>query len=145
MQERSSIILNHGKPQTLHLRRQWTRFLLLWGIKWRPCFLTFHWHLVKETPVHSITHRFDATQSTQSDFLVAQTVKHLPKIWETQVWSLGGKDPLEKDMANHFSTLAWKIPWMGEPRRLQSMESQRVGHNWVTSHTQSTQKLGIKS
>ena len=140
MQKRSSIILNHRKPQTLHLRRQWTRFLLLWGIKWRTCFLAFHWHLVKETPVHSITHRFHGSQSTQSDFLVAQTVKRLPTMWETRVRSLGGEYPLEKEIANHFSTLAWKIPWMEEPGRLQSMESQRVGHNWVTSlyHSLST-------
>ena len=136
MQKRSSIILNHRKPQTLHLRRQWTRFLLLWGIKWRTCFLAFHWHLVKETPVHSITHRFHGSQSTQSDFLVAQTVKRLPTMWETRVRSLGGEYPLEKEIANHFSTLAWKIPWMEEPGRLQSMGSQRVRHDWATSLTQ---------
>ena len=61
--------------------------------------------------------------------LVAQMVKHLPAMLETQVQSLGQEDPLEKEMATHFSTLAWKIPWMGEPGRLQCMESQRVGHN----------------
>ena len=48
---------------------------------------------------------------------------------ETQVLSLGREDPLEKEMATHSSTLAWKIPWMEEPGRLQSMGSQRVGHN----------------
>ena len=47
------------------------------------------------------------------------------------VWSLGQEDPLEKAMAPHSSTLAWKIPWMEEPGRLQSMESQRVGHDWA--------------
>ena len=56
-------------------------------------------------------------------------VKHLPKMQETQVQSLGQEDPLEKEMATHFSTLAWKIPWMEEPGRLQSMGLQRVGHN----------------
>ena len=61
--------------------------------------------------------------------LVAQMVKHLPAVWETWVRSLGWKDLLEKEMATHSSTLAWKIPWMEEPRRLQSMGSQRVGHN----------------
>ena len=61
--------------------------------------------------------------------LVAQTVKHLPKVWETWVQSLGQEDPLEKDMAAHSSTLAWKIPWTEEPGRLQSMGSQRVGHD----------------
>ena len=52
---------------------------------------------------------------------------------ETQVQSLGGEDPLEKEMATHSSTLAWKIPRMEERGRLQSMGSQRVGHNWATS------------
>ena len=61
--------------------------------------------------------------------LVAQTVKHLPTVWETWVRSLGREDPLEKEMATHSSTLAWKIPWMEEPGGLQSMRSQRVGHN----------------
>ena len=61
--------------------------------------------------------------------LVAQTVKHLPTMWETQVRSLGWKDPLEKEMATHSSILAWKIPWTEEPGSLQSMGLQRVGHN----------------
>ena len=60
--------------------------------------------------------------------LVAQMVKRLPAVWETQVRSLGWEDPLEKEMAPHSSTLAWKIPWMEEPGRLQSMGSRRVGH-----------------
>ena len=57
-------------------------------------------------------------------FLVAQSVKNLPAVQETLVWSLGWEDPLEKEMATHSSTLAWKIPWMEEPDRLQSMGSQ---------------------
>ena len=60
---------------------------------------------------------------------MAQTVKHLPAMWETQVRSLSQEDSLEKEMATHFSTLAWKIPWVEEPGRLQSMGSQRVEHN----------------
>ena len=56
-------------------------------------------------------------------------VKHLSTMWETRVQSLGQEDILEKEMATHFSTLAWKIPWMEEPGRLQSMGSQRVGHH----------------
>ena len=60
---------------------------------------------------------------------VAQTVKRLPAMRETWVQSLGQEDPLEKEMATHSSTLAWKIPWMEEPSRLQSMGSQRVGHD----------------
>ena len=58
--------------------------------------------------------------------LVAQTVKRLPTMQETRVRSLGGEDPLKKEMATHSSTLAWKIPWMEEPGRLQSMGSLRV-------------------
>ena len=56
-------------------------------------------------------------------------VKLLPTVWETWVRSLGQEDPLEKEMAAHSSTLAWKIPWMEEHSRLQSMGSQRVGHD----------------
>ena len=66
-------------------------------------------------------------------FLVAQTVKRLPTMRETRVWSLGWEDPLEKEMATHSSTLAWKFPWMEERGRLQSMRSQRVGNDWATS------------
>ena len=61
--------------------------------------------------------------------LVAQMVKSLPAMQETRVWSLGQEDPLEKEMATRFSTLACKIPWMEEPGRLQFTESQRVGHD----------------
>ena len=64
---------------------------------------------------------------------VAQTVKHLPAMQETLVRFLGWEDPLEKEMAIHSSTLAWKIPRMEEPDRLQSMGSKRVGHDWATS------------
>ena len=64
--------------------------------------------------------------------LVAQRLKCLPPMLETWVRSLGREDPLEKEMAIHSSTLAWKIPWTEEPRRLQSMELQRVGHDCAT-------------
>ena len=52
---------------------------------------------------------------------------------ETWVWFLGWEDPLEKEMATHSSTLAWRIPWREEPSRLQSMGLQRVRHDWATS------------
>ena len=65
--------------------------------------------------------------------LVAQMVKRLPTMRETQVQSLGREDPLEKEIAAHSSTLAWKIPWTEEHGRLQSMGSQRVRHDWATS------------
>ena len=61
--------------------------------------------------------------------LVAQMVKSLLAMWETRVQSLGQEDLLEKEMATHSSILAWKIPWTEEPGRLQSMGSQRVGHD----------------
>ena len=61
--------------------------------------------------------------------MVAQTVKRLSTMQETQVQSLGWEDPLEKEMAIHSSTIAWKIPWTEKPGRLQSTGSQRVGHD----------------
>ena len=63
--------------------------------------------------------------------LVAQKVKNLPVVRETWIWFLGQEDPLEKRMTIHSSVPAWRIPWTGEACGLQSMGSQRVGHNWV--------------
>ena len=70
--------------------------------------------VVKNPPYHS---------------LVAQRLKRLPGMRETRVRSLGQEDPLEKEMVTHSSTLAWRIPWWEKPSRLQSMGSQRVGHD----------------
>ena len=64
-----------------------------------------------------------------AESLVAQKLKHLPGMRETRVRSLAWEDPLEKEMATHSSTLAWRIPWREEAGRLQSMGSQRVGHD----------------
>ena len=64
--------------------------------------------------------------------LVAQRVKRPPAMWETKVLSLGQEDPLEKEMATHSSILAWRIPGLEEPGRLQSTGLQRVGHDSVT-------------
>ena len=61
--------------------------------------------------------------------LMAQTVKNLPVMQETQIKSLGQEDPLKKEMPTHSSVPAWRIPWTEEPGRLQSMGSQRVGHD----------------
>ena len=66
---------------------------------------------------------------TSAQSLVAQTVKRLPTMQETWVRFLDWEDALEKEMATHSSTLAWKIPWTEEPGRLQSMGSQRFGHD----------------
>ena len=71
---------------------------------------TFWWGLQTCTPIWAS--------------LVAQKVKCLPVMWETQVWSLARDDPLEEEMAPHSSTFAWKIPWTEDPGRLQSMGSQ---------------------
>ena len=60
---------------------------------------------------------------------VAQTVKNPPSMWETLVQSLVQEDPLEEEMGTHSTILAWKIPWTEEPGRLQSMGSEKVGHN----------------
>jgi len=65
--------------------------------------------------------------------LVAQRLKRLPPLRETQIRSLGREDPLEMEMAAHSSILAWKIPWTEKPGRLQSTGSQWVGHDWATS------------
>ena len=61
--------------------------------------------------------------------LVAQRIKRLPAMQETRVRPLGWEDALEKEMATHSSIVAWRIPWTEEPGGLQSMGSQRVGHN----------------
>ena len=63
--------------------------------------------------------------------LVAQSVKNLPAVQEIRVRSLGWEDPLEREMATHSSILAWKISWTEEPGGLQSMGSQKVGHDWM--------------
>ena len=79
----------------------------------------------------TFTHHTRSVHSpTVPDF---QRLKRLPPMWETQVQSLGREDPLEKEMVTHSSILAWRIPWTEKPGRLQSMGSQRVGHDWVTS------------
>ena len=76
--------------------------------------------------------------------MVAQMLKNLPATLETQVQSLGQEDPLEKGMAIHSSILAWRIQWTEEPGGLQSMGSQRIGHDWATNtykHTLASQSL----
>ena len=81
-------------------------------------------------------------------FLVAQTVKNLPTMWETWVQSLGWEDSLEEGMAIHSSILAWRIPWIEEKSHggLQSIESQRVRHNWmIKQRTVPSTVLGYNS
>ena len=78
--------------------------------------------------------------------LVAQMVKNLPAMQETQVWSLGQEDPLEKGMATHSSILALENPWTEGPGGLQSLGLQRVGHDWSDFHinTETTNTLCSK-
>ena len=86
------------------------------------------------TPIF-ITAIFTIARTCKQDFLVAQTVKNLPVMQVTMVWSLGWEVPLEKGMATHSSILAWRIPWTEKPGRPQSMGSQRVGHDWeINTH-----------
>ena len=65
--------------------------------------------------------------------LVAQTLKNLPAMWETEVWSLGREDPLKKGLGTQSSILAWKIPWTEEPGELQSVGLQSIRHDWATN------------
>ena len=77
-------------------------------------------------------HHLSGFEIAQLEFwasLVAQRLRRLPTMRETWVRSLGREDPLEKEMATYSSTLAWRVPWREEPGRLQSMGSQRVGHD----------------
>ena len=69
--------------------------------------------------------------------LVAQMIKNLLAVQQTQVQSLDWEDLLEKGMASHSSILAWRIPWTEDPGKLQSMGSQRVGHDWANNTTTS--------
>ena len=73
---------------------------------------------------------------------MAQRIKTLPAMKETKVWSLSLEDALEKGVATHSSTLAWKIPWAEEPGSLQSMGSLRVRHDWATSLSFSPSCIG---
>ena len=79
----------------------------------------------KEKENDSRNHEFYSACNDSGASLVAQMVKYLPAMQETQVWSLGWEDPLEKGMATHSSILAWRIPWTEMPGALQSVESQR--------------------
>ena len=93
-----------------------------------PLSSLLHWQ-ADSLPLVPARELYNQRVPTARAFLVAQLVKNLPAMLETEVQSLDGEDLLEKDMATNFSILAWKIPLMEEPGRLQSMGSQRVRHN----------------
>ena len=80
-----------------------------------------HVHLLLHHLVLSLIFKLSYRKKKKKDSLVAQTVKCLPAIWETQVQSLGQEDPLEKEVATHSSIHAWKIPWTEEPVGLWSL------------------------
>ena len=84
------------------------------------------WHI---SPIHLAPPQNAFKEPYRQTFLVAQMVKNLPVIQETRIQSLGWEDPLEEGMASHSSSLVWRIPWTEEPGGLQSIESQRTGHN----------------
>ena len=65
--------------------------------------------------------------------MMAQMVENPPEMQKTRIWSLSPKDPLEKGMATQSSILAWRIPQTEEPDELQSIVSQKIGHDWVTN------------
>ena len=102
-------------PGKSHRQRSLVRYSL-WGRKELDTTERLHFYITIPTKMAS---------------LVAQMVKRLPTMWETWVQSLGWGDLLEKEMVTHSSILAWKIPWREEPGRLQSMGSQRVGHDFT--------------
>ena len=95
------------------------------------------WHFLGYTFIflHRVVPLFVCEYLNLWASLVAQRLKRLPAMQETWVRSLGREDPLEKETATHSSILAWRIPWMEESGGLQSTGSQRVGHDWATSHT----------
>ena len=103
----------------VRIERNWSSCIWLDSIPWGA--------RVLRQILWKMTHRHTPPQT------VAQTIKRLPAMRETGVRFLGRKDPLEKEMATHASTLPWKIPWTEEPDRLQSIGSQRVRHDWATS------------
>ena len=78
---------------------------------------------------HDLVAKLLLTTDTR-DSLLAQSVKNLPAMQETWVQFLGQEEPLEKEMATHSNILAWEIPWTEEPDGLQSIESQRVRHDF---------------
>ena len=97
----------------------------------------------KEMAIHSSTVAWKISWTEEPGTLQSMGSQRVRDDWatelnwtmrETQVRSLSQEDPLEKEMAIHSSTVAWKIPWTEEPGTLQSMGSQRVGHDWATSH-----------
>ena len=98
------------------------------GEKWKPWQTSFSW---APKSLHMVPAAMKLKDTWVS--LVAQTVKSLPAMQETQVLYLGQENPLEKGRASHSNILAWRIPWTEEPDGLHSIGLQRVRHSWVTN------------
>ena len=102
-------------------------------LAWRMSMNREDWQAIVHGVAKSQTRLGDqvqhSTRTMRGASLVAQMLKNLPAMQETQVLSLGREDPLEKGISTHSSVLAWKIPWIEEPGGLQSMGSQRIGHD----------------
>ena len=115
-------------------------FLKFYMIKWYHKCVNDTWYLstpsLSPLPWVGVGYPFQYSWAS----LVAQRVKHLPAMRETQIRSLGREDPLEKEMATHSSILAWRIPRMEEPGGLQSTGSQRVRNNFTFTFTLSPAK-----
>ena len=114
-------------------------------LAWRMSMNREDWQAIVHGVAKSQTRLGDqvqhSTRTMRGASLVAQMLKNLPAMQETQVLSLGREDPLEKGISTHSSVLAWKIPWTEEPGGLQSIGLQRVSHDWVTNtHTHTTMR-----
>ena len=107
-----------------------------WGPRGREGALSRQ--LAGEHYVAALRSSYCIAPSELQAFTMAQWVNNLPAMQETWIQFLGQEDPLEEEMATHFSILAWKIPWAEEPGRPQSKELQRVEHDWVTKPIRAT-------
>ena len=119
----------HSISRVLCYHHHNSRMFLSFNTK--PCTHSRHLHFSQVISAVGILKLVALCGPIPSASLVTQMVMNPPTMQETWVGSLGWKDPLEKGMATHSSTLAWRISWTEEPGRLQSMELQRVGHDWV--------------
>ena len=120
-----------SKESTLRVRwpKYWSSSFHIIPSKEIPGLISFRMDWLHKYPFSYFFH-YSLSQDTEYSFsLVAQTIKNPPAMWETWVLSLSLEESLEKEMATQSNILAWRIPWTEEPGRLQSMTSQRVGHD----------------
>ena len=108
--------------------RDWLQTMVLQRVRCDWACTSTQWLSMHEHAPQHLYFKLRITILSIKYSLVAKRLKCLPAMRETWVWSLGREDPLEKEMATHSSSLAWRIPWIEEPGGVQSMGSQRVGH-----------------